>query len=190
MGVNRVALASIDSDLGAVDRSCLSDPLETTEIAINHYRIPPGSGFPSGVHAHMDQEEVFLILDGTAVFETMAGTITVDAGEAIRFAPGEFQSGANAANEDLVALALGAPQESEDVRVPFACPECDRSTLRIATDSGLTFVCPDCSLTQRPKEVCPACGGGDLRVTLDADDQPVVGCPACETEFDSPPLRR
>ncbi len=189
MGMNRVALAAIDSDLETVDRLRLSDPLDTTEIAVNHYRIPPGSGFPSGVHAHMDQEEVFVVLDGTAAFETMAGTITVEAGEAIRFGPGEFQSGANAADEDLVALALGAPRESEDVRVPLECPECDHPNLRIATANGLQFVCPDCSLTQRPKTVCPACGGGDLRVTLDADGQSVVGCSACETEFESPPLR-
>lgn len=84
MDVNRVALAAIDSDLGDIDRLRLSDPLDTTAIAVNHYRIPPGNEFPSGVHAHMDQEEVFVVLDGTAAFETMEGTITVEAGEAIR----------------------------------------------------------------------------------------------------------
>lgn len=117
--MNRTALAAIDSDLEDIDRRELSAPLATTDLAINYYRIPPENGFPGGVHAHMDQEEVFVVLVGTAEFETMNGTITVEAGEAIRFGPGEFQSGANAAEQDLVALALGAPRDSEDVRIRF-----------------------------------------------------------------------
>lgn len=187
--MNEISLAEIDPVPGVVDQRGLTDPLATTDVAINHYRIPPGGGFLGGVHAHMDQEELFIVLAGTAAFETMDGTITVDAGEVIRFAPGEFQSGANAAEEKLMVLAVGAPRDTEDVRIPFACPACDHPDLRIATDDGLTFVCPDCSHTQTPKTACPACEDGELRVTLDADGLPVVGCSVCETEFDSPPLR-
>lgn len=186
--MNRATLAAIDSNLENIDRHELSAPLATTGISVNHYRIPPENGLPGGVHAHMDQEEVLIVLAGTAEFETMDGTITVEAGEAIRFGPGEFHSGTNAAEQDLVALAVGAPRATEDVRIPFACSACGHSDLRLTTDDGLQFVCPDCSLTQRPNEVCPACGG-DLRVTLDADGQAVVGCSACATQFESPPLR-
>lgn len=186
--MNRVALAEIDPALEAADQRGQSDSLVTTNVAINHYRIAPESGFPGGVHAHMNQEELFIIIAGTAAFETMNGTITVDAGEAIRFAPGEFHSGTNAANEELVALAVGAPRDTEDVRIPFACPGCDHPDLRMATDDGLTFVCPDCSRTQTPKTACPACGDGELRVTLDAESHPIVACSDCNATFESLPL--
>lgn len=175
--------------VGKTERRGLSDPLGTTGMALNHYRIPPGGELPSGLHAHMDQEELFFVLEGTAAFETFEGTVTVEAGQAIRFSPGEFQSGKNGSAETLVVLAVGAPRESEDVRIPVSCPACEHPDLRIATDGGLQFVCPDCSLTQRPKEACPACDDGNLRVTLDGDGQTVVGCSVCETEFESPPLR-
>jgi len=106
------------------DRRGLSDPLGTTDVAINHYRLGPGEGFPAGLHAHMDQEEVFLVLDGEASFETMDGEVTVGSGEAIRFSPGEFQSGRNASGSELTAVAIGAPRETEDVRIPVDCPDC------------------------------------------------------------------
>lgn len=78
----------------------------------------------------MDQEELFIVLAGTAAFETMDGTITVDTGEAIRFAPGEFHSGANAANEELVALAVGVP------RAPRMCESRSRARRVTIPTSG------------------------------------------------------
>lgn len=187
--MNRVALSEVDSDLrGEIERRRLSEPLETTTITLNHYRIPPGGGLPGGLHAHMDQEELFFVVRGAATFETFEGEITVEADSAIRFEPGEFQSGRNATEEWLVVLAIGAPRESEDVRIPFGCPACGHEDLRLSTDGELAFVCPVCSHTQIPETVCPACGQGDLRVTLDGDHQPMVACSACDAEFESPPL--
>jgi len=54
----------------------------------------------------------------------MDGEVTVSEGEVIRFAPGEFQSGKNDSDGEVVAFAMGAPRDSEDVRVPQDCPEC------------------------------------------------------------------
>jgi mannose-6-phosphate isomerase-like protein (cupin superfamily) len=173
----------------AVGRYRLSEALETDEMAINHYRIPPGDGLPAGLHAHLDQEEVFVVLEGEATFETLpprdgdgsgtaggsaddglpdeAGEVTVEAGEAIRVAPGEFQSGHNDADEDLIVLALGAPPDSEDVRLPFSCP--------------------DCGAEHRPAP-CLDCDGSDLEATL-GEDRVVVACRDCGAAFDEPPLR-
>lgn len=129
-----------------VDRRALSDPLGTTDLAINRYRLEPGDRFSGGVHTHMDQEEVFAIVQGEATFETPAEEITVSAGEAIRFAPGEYQSGKNESDETVVAFAMGAPRGSEDVRVPQDCPECGHDNMRaIPGDDGFDLVCPECS---------------------------------------------
>ncbi len=181
---------SADDSSGGGVRRVLSDPLETTDVAINHYRLAPGEGFPGGLHAHADQEEVFLVLEGAATFETMDGEVTVGAGEAIRFAPGEFQSGTNDSAEDLVAVALGAPRDTGDTRVPVDCLECGHADLRLdAGEDGLSFACPDCAVEYVPRD-CPECGHDDLRFTLAEDEpRPVVVCRGCGSEFDRPPLR-
>lgn len=175
----------------------LSDALDAANLAVNHYRVPPGEGLPAGLHAHGDQEEVFVVLSGEATFETLdpdrseGGEITVGAGEAVRFAPGEYQSGRNAsADADLVVLALGAPRESEDVRVPLDCPACGHDYLRpevTDTGDGVRLACPDCGAGNVP-EGCPDCGA-EMQVALagsGSDPATVVVCPACGTEADSP----
>lgn len=158
------------------ERRDLTDPLDAANVAVSRYVLDPGERFSGSLHAHADQEEVFLVVEGTATFETTAGDdaddaasdVTVSAGEAIRFAPGEFQTGRNAGDDAVVAFALGAPRDSEDVRISripvlddrdVNCPECGRGDMRIAReddeagdDAGgdapdADFVCPDCGGT-------------------------------------------
>ncbi|MDG5777195.1 hypothetical protein VB779_14860 [Haloarculaceae archaeon H-GB11] len=86
---------------------------------------------------------MFVVLDGTATFETASERIAVDAGEAIRFAPGEYQSGWNAADIELVLVALGAPRDDGGVRVPRACPCCGHEGMRPEVRDGEELlVCP------------------------------------------------
>lgn len=199
--MERVALDDVEPDAVAdgAERRALAEPLGTTGVAINRYRLEPGEALPGGLHAHGDQEEVFLVLDGEATFETYGlrggaehvvdGEVTVRAGEAIRFAPGEFQSGRNGSNVDLVVLAIGAPRNGEDVRLPAACPDCGHGNLRLDTDgSGVAFVCPDCG-GERVPAPCPDCGGDDLHISLGDGGEPVVVCRDCDAEFSEPPLR-
>ncbi|WP_227357324.1 cupin domain-containing protein [Haladaptatus salinisoli] len=173
-----------------LQRRGLSEPLETSNLALNHYRIGPGEGFPGGIHTHMDQEEVFIVIEGEAVFETLDGKVTISEGEAIRFAPGEFQSGKNESNTGLVVLAIGAPRNSEDMRIPVECPECNHDNVRLDfnDEDGLRFVCPRCGTKQTPQN-CPECGDDDLRITLGDQTQTIVVCQGCGTEFETPPLR-
>ena len=142
VSIDDVEASAFGSD---IDRRGLSDPLGTTDMALNRYRLDPGERFSGGIHAHMDQEEVFVIVEGEATFETMDGEVTVDEGEVIRFAPGEFQSGKNDSDGEVVAFAMGAPRDSEDVRVPQACPECGNDNMRaIPADDGFDLQCPEC----------------------------------------------
>lgn len=187
--MQRVSLEDRDSGVPglAIERVQLTDALGTEHAALNHYRIPAGQGLPAGLHAHEDQEEVFVVLDGVAVFETMAGKRTVEAGEAIRFAPGEFQSGRNGGDSDLVVLAVGAPRETDDVRLPVTCPDCGRDDVRLSTDGAeVTFVCPDCGAESTP-EACPECGG-EMQMTLAEEQEPVAACRDCGATFAEPPL--
>jgi uncharacterized cupin superfamily protein len=193
--VQRVSIDDPEERASGVDRHGLSDPLGTTDVAVNRYRLAPE--FPGGLHAHANQEEVFYVVEGEATFETLArsdadrssGEVTVGRGEAIRFAPGEFQSGRNDSDGDLVALAIGAPRDGDDVRLPLACPECGREDVRLETGGDEPrLVCPDCG-DERVPGACPDCGHEDLRVALDEGNRTVVVCRGCGAAFDDPPLR-
>ncbi|OTF10536.1 cupin domain-containing protein [Halorubrum sp. SD690R] len=145
--MERVSIDEVEpSALGSdVDRRGLSEPLGVTDVALNRYRLDPGERFSGGLHAHMDQEEIFVVVEGEATFETMDGDVSVGAGEAVRFAPGEFQSGKNDGDEPVVAFALGAPRDSEDVRIPQECPECGHENMRaVPSDDGFDLRCPEC----------------------------------------------
>ena len=134
-----------------LDRRALTEPLGTSDLAINRYVLEPGQAFAAGLHTHLHQEEVFYVIEGTATFETKfeptaeSETVEVGAGEAIRFAPGEYQQGRNESEDTVVALALGGPKESTDVRIPIPCRECESETLAVViTDDGMNYECPDC----------------------------------------------
>jgi uncharacterized cupin superfamily protein len=128
-----------------IDRRGLTDALGASDLAINYYQLDPGERLSEGLHTHMDQEEVFVVLDGEATFETADGEVTVEEDEVVRFDSGDFQSGKNDGDETLEVLALGAPRDSEDVRVPYQCPDCGHENLRaVPEDDGFRFDCPDC----------------------------------------------
>jgi mannose-6-phosphate isomerase-like protein (cupin superfamily) len=201
--MERADIDSVEPRAVGGDSDCrrLADSLDADDLAVNRYRIAPGEGFPSGLHAHGDQEEVFVVLDGEATFETLGPEkrdgreVTVGAGEAVRFAPGEYQSGRNAGDGDLVALALGAPRDSDDVRIPLDCPACSHDYLRPeagggdgGSQSGVVLTCPACGAENVP-EGCPACGT-EMRVALgESDDgraETVVVCPDCGAEAGTP----
>ncbi|QKY19846.1 cupin domain-containing protein [Halolamina sp. CBA1230] len=168
-------------------RKSLSDALGTTDVAINRYRLAPGEGLPSGLHTHLDQEEVFLVLDGTVTFETLSEPVVVDAGEAVRFAPGEYQTGANEGDSSATVLAVGAPKGSEAVRVPLDCPDCGHRGLSPEwRDGEALLACPDCGGEHRTRG-CPACEREEMQVASGEDEgETVVVCPDCGAERATP----
>lgn len=180
-----------------IDRRKLADPLNTTDVAINRYVLKPGKRL-SGLHAHVDQEEVFIVVEGEATFETYAprsgadhadgetvsenGEVTVGEDEAIRFAPGEFQSEKNDTGEEVILFALGAPRDSDDLRIPLACPECSHEGMRLLViEVRQVLVCPDCGAES--ETTCPECGGNNMRAVLPENGEKVVGiCRDCGGE--------
>lgn len=136
---------------GNTSRRVLSDPLGATDVVITHYRLDPDERFSGGLHAHLDQEEAFYVVSGTVTFDTrdepLGDTRTVEVGpnEAIRFAPGEYQTGYNDADEPAEVLGFGAPKGSEEVRVPGPCGDCGATSLKLDFGTGQnSMVCLDC----------------------------------------------
>lgn len=154
--MERVAFDDVENRVqpAAVRRS-LTDALGCTDLAVNYYELAPGDSFAFAYHSHGSQEEVFVVLEGTATFETEDGDVEVGPDEAVRFAPGEFQRGWNRGDERVRAIALGAPLEYGGGDTLVDCPECgERTTHDIVTveDEGhaRAVVCTECRTeTQR-----------------------------------------
>ncbi|GAB6880143.1 cupin domain-containing protein [Halorubrum gandharaense] len=152
------------------DRRVLTETLSADGLALARYELAPGDRLSGAVHTHLEQEEVFVVLTGAVTFEVgrdadSAESVTVTADEAVRFAPGEFQSGFVSvdADEHAVVLALGAPRESGETRVSripvfdhdVSCPDCGRGDLRFAREDDETdddLVCPDCGGSTTPDQ--------------------------------------
>jgi uncharacterized cupin superfamily protein len=115
-------------------RKPISEALGTTDFAMVYHELEPGESFSAGVHAHHDQEEVFYVIKGTATFEVERerNQIIVEAGEAIRFAPGEFQRGYNQSDARVVALIIAAPGTEHDwaeTQAFVPCRTCGKRTI-------------------------------------------------------------
>lgn len=147
--MEHTSIDDIDSWMSpASAKRSISNALGAENLAVNHYELEPGETFGFGYHRHADQEELFYVLKGTATFETEEGKIEVSPGEAIRFAPGEWQLGRNESDERVVALALGAPAETGDTDIVRECPDCgERQSVRVEPTEdrdALLAVCESC----------------------------------------------
>lgn len=127
--MHKVRINAIENqvDSATVQRP-LTEALHVSNVAINYYELAPGDSFAFGYHAHERQEEVFLIQEGTVTFETEDGDVEVEAGEAIRFGPGEFQQGINTGDNRVVAFVLGAPRETGESTLFCPCENCGDRT--------------------------------------------------------------
>ncbi|WP_435197254.1 cupin domain-containing protein [Natronomonas sp. EA1] len=146
-------------------RKPVSKAIKTTDFAMNYFELKPGESFSGGIHTHHDQEEVFYVEEGTATFEVLArqvdgeedepnerAEIVVEAGEVIRFAPGEFQTGVNTGEKTLVGWAFGAPgsHDWEELESLIGCRECGEETrhaLELTDEARFENTCKECGNT-------------------------------------------
>lgn len=172
--MEHVAIDGLDNALqpAAVMRH-LTDPLGCENLAINYYELAPGDSFAFAYHNHEVQEEVFVVLSGTATWVVgpepadtadpvgssapgaPADRREVEVGpmEAIRIPPGQFQRGWNREEtgdgERVTALALGAPLAYGEQLKRDDCPACGEEvavSIERAPDdeSQLVTVCAAC----------------------------------------------
>ena len=148
--MEKITLTEIESWTGPQkSKKPLARALGAEHVACNYYELDPGDSFGFGYHRHPEQEELFYIMAGTATFETEDGDREVTAGEAIRFAPGEWQLGRNDGNERVTALAMGAPAENRETDLRRDCENCgQRQPTRIEhadDEDALVTICEECA---------------------------------------------
>lgn len=159
--MRKVAIDDVDVELSPLGvhsvRKPVSDELGTEHFAMNYLELEPGDSFSGGLHTHHDQEEVFYVLEGTATFDVAdepdrdaTETVTVSAGEVVRFPPGQYQEGYNEGDETAVALAIGAPSsrhEWDAIESVARCPDCGEDTghsLWITDEGEFELTCKEC----------------------------------------------
>ncbi len=79
--------------------------LGLTKVALGLISLPPEKGY-SFLHAHKEQEEVYIILQGSGTMQIEEKEIPLKKGDIIRVSP-EVKRALKADNEKLIALCCG-----------------------------------------------------------------------------------
>ncbi|NHN43501.1 cupin domain-containing protein [Halorubellus sp. JP-L1] len=158
--MEKVDVDELDSRMGPGSvRASLTKPLGLTNMGANHYELAPGERLAFGVHAHENQEEVFLVQAGTVTFESYpdraaaeAGVdgerVEATAGDVVRVDVGEYQCGRNEGDERAVVFGVGAPRDGGDLDLLRDCEPCGERTahrIELADDrESISAVCERC----------------------------------------------
>lgn len=143
------------------NRKPLSRAIERMGFAVTYLELVPGEAFSGGLHLHTDQEELFLVLAGTATWETKEGpgdepTLTeVGPMEAIHFEKSDvYQTGRNESGGVVRGLAIGVPGSRHDWAGTGAfvdCETCGEETVFTLEGEGrmpdigeMTIACTRC----------------------------------------------
>jgi mannose-6-phosphate isomerase-like protein (cupin superfamily) len=82
-------------------------PLELENSGLSYFRVAPDFRVPFG-HTHSEQEEVYLVLTGTARVKVDDDVVELGAFDALRIPPGAMR-GMEAGSEGAEIVAFGAP---------------------------------------------------------------------------------
>lgn len=91
-------------------------PLELENSGLSYFRVAPDFRVPFG-HAHSEQEEVYLIVSGSARVKLGDEVIELNAWDALRIPPGTWR-GFEAGSDGAELLAFGAPNtDNKDIEM-------------------------------------------------------------------------
>jgi mannose-6-phosphate isomerase-like protein (cupin superfamily) len=93
----------------------LTEPLGAAQVAITLIRIPPHADFEQGTgHRHDETEEVYLVTRGSLTMRFGDEIRVVDAGTAVRVAPGAVRSHRNEGDEPVELWAISRKSSGSD----------------------------------------------------------------------------
>ena len=91
-------------------------PLGLEKSGVSYLRVAPGFRFPFG-HRHGEQEEVYVVVSGSARFKVEDEIVELGAFDALRV-PGEVARGIEGGPEGAEIVVFGAPNtEGKDVEM-------------------------------------------------------------------------
>ena len=93
----------------------LTEALGCSQVALTLIRVPPHSDFEQGSgHRHEQTEEVYLVTRGTLTMRFGDDVHEIDAGTAVRVAPGTVRSHRNQGEEPVEVWAISRKQDGGD----------------------------------------------------------------------------
>ncbi len=109
-----VADAYAESDVPGEFRR-LTEALGAEQLALTLIRVPPYSDFEQGTgHRHEATEEIYLITEGTLTMRFGDEIREVNAGSAVRVAPGTVRSHRNEGAEPVQMWAISVQRDASD----------------------------------------------------------------------------
>jgi quercetin dioxygenase-like cupin family protein len=87
-------------------------PLECEQLAISYQRLAPNARMPFG-HKHAAQEEIYVVLDGSARVKLEDDVVELSKLDALRVDPQTMRA-FEAGSEGAVFLAFGAPGSDQN----------------------------------------------------------------------------
>ena len=85
--------------------SILKNDLNLSKVALGWISLPPGKGY-SFLHSHKEQEEVYIVLQGSGLMQIDEEEVSLNPGDIIRISPGAKRA-LKAGDEKLIALCCG-----------------------------------------------------------------------------------
>lgn len=120
------------------ERRPVSRTIDDMGFAMVIFELEPGEAFSGAPHKHLDQEELFYILEGTATWTTKdepgddPETTEVGPNEIIHFpADDRYQNGTNQSDSIVRGITIGSPGDRHEWKQALGladCPECRRET--------------------------------------------------------------
>ncbi|HEY8466579.1 MAG TPA: cupin domain-containing protein [Solirubrobacterales bacterium] len=98
------------SNAMGVDNTDLARQLEATKLGARLWRLAPGQA--STWHRHRDEEELYVLLEGTGRVRVGDDVLTLSRLDALLVEPETLRQVFNDTDEDALWLVVGAPQEA------------------------------------------------------------------------------
>jgi mannose-6-phosphate isomerase-like protein (cupin superfamily) len=92
----------------------LSDGLELTQMRANVYTLAEGSMLR---HLHREQEELYVVLDGTAMIDVDKARYKVGERDALAVSAGSWHRVSNVGLGPLTFLVVAAPPTADDAEI-------------------------------------------------------------------------
>jgi mannose-6-phosphate isomerase-like protein (cupin superfamily) len=95
----------------------LKEALDAEQVAVTLIRVPPHSDFEQGTgHFHEELEEIYIVTRGTLTMRFGDDVEEVQAGSAVRVAPGTTRSHRNESEEPVEIWAVSRRIDDQDAK--------------------------------------------------------------------------
>ena len=140
MGYRRLAAGDAfwrrSNQMGVLNTD-LGKQLEASALGARLWRLEPGQA--STRHRHREQEELYLLLEGTGRIRVDGDLLTLERGDALLVDPGTLRQVFNDTGADALWLVVGAPPEAANTL------EMSEETLAFMYPDGPKAVPPELS---------------------------------------------